>query len=236
LEAAAHFLIIHPHKSITEIVIDSGFSSPSVFSRAFKNYFGISAEELRKMPVDQRLKSFKKGDRKQQLLQTDIHFEGSKPAAELTPDALKIEVKKTETITGIFAGTTLQDTNAINDAFKTIIHSADVHGLLTPNSKFIGIIYPHQNLYKAVITIEPHQRVPTGFTTLQIDAGKYASYKIQGDLNFAFATFKVFTQKWLPGSGYVMADIFGYEVFSQNPLTLSYEKIQREIFIAVKPE
>src|SRR5579872_1851392 len=38
LETAFHVLIIHPHKPIQEISIDSGFSSPAVFSRAMKSY------------------------------------------------------------------------------------------------------------------------------------------------------------------------------------------------------
>src|SRR5262245_57609459 len=44
LETAFHWLIIQPRKSIREIALDSGFSSPAVFSRDMKNYFGHSPE------------------------------------------------------------------------------------------------------------------------------------------------------------------------------------------------
>src|SRR3972149_1241739 len=44
IETSLHLIIIHPHKSIIEIATECGFSSPSVFSRAFKNYFGVSPE------------------------------------------------------------------------------------------------------------------------------------------------------------------------------------------------
>src|SRR5882762_5047940 len=47
LETAAHFLIMHRYKSVTEVSLDCGFSSPATFARAFKNYFDITAEELR---------------------------------------------------------------------------------------------------------------------------------------------------------------------------------------------
>jgi AraC family transcriptional regulator len=236
LETAAHSLIMHYHKSITEVAFDSGFSSPATFARAFRNYFGISAEELRSMPVEQRLNSFKKGNQKKQLLETDLNFRNIKPGDEMTTESLKIMVKKTETARGIFVSTDLQDVVTIRAAFKAIIQSADIYDLLTSRSKFIGIIYPHQNLYKAVVSVEPHQLVPSNLNVLQIRGGKFGAYKIKGDLTFAFATFKVFAKSWLPESGYRMPDICGYEVFSESPLNKSYQEIEREIFIAVEPE
>jgi AraC family transcriptional regulator len=234
LETAAHFIIIHPHKSITEIGIDSGFSSPATFARAFRNYFGISAEELRRMPVEQRLNSFKKGGQKKQLLETDLNFKNINPGDEMTPESLKIVVKKTESIRGIFVSTDLQDAATICAAFKAIIQSAEIYDLLTLRSKFIGIIYPHQNLYKAVVSVEPYQQIPSNLNVMQIQGGKFGAYKIRNNLPFAFATFKVFTQAWLPESGYRMTDICGYEVFSENPLNKSYHEMEREIFIAIE--
>ena len=235
LETAAHFLIMHYYKSITEVSLDSGFSSPATFARAFRNYFGISAEELRNMPMEQRLNSFKKGNQKKQLLETDLNFRKIKPGDEVPPESLKIMVKKTESLRGIFVSTDLQDVATICSAFKTIIQSADIYDLLTPRSKFIGIIYPHQNLYKAVISVEPHQQIPSNLSVMNIQGGKFGAYKIKGDLSYAFATFKIFARLWLPESGYRMTDICGYEVFSENPLTKSYNEIEREILIAVEP-
>ena len=235
LETAAHSLIMHYYKSITEVSLDSGFSSPATFARAFRNYFGISAEELRNMPMEQRLNSFKKGNQKKQLLETDLNFRKIKPGDEVPPESLKIMVKKTESLRGIFVSTDLQDVATICSAFKTIIQSADIYDLLTPRSKFIGIIYPHQNLYKAVISVEPHQQIPSNLSVMNIQGGKFGAYKIKGDLSYAFATFKIFARLWLPESGYRMTDICGYEVFSENPLTKSYNEIEREILIAVEP-
>ncbi len=235
LETAAHLLIMHNHKSINEVSIDSGFSSPSTFARAFRNYFGISAEELRSMPMEQRMNSFKKGDQKKQLLETDLNFKNIRPSDEMTPESLNIAVKKTESVRGIFVSTDLQDTANIRAAFKVLIQSADIYDLLTPRSKFIGIIYPHQGIYKAFISIEPHQQIPSNLSVMQIQGGKFGAYKMKGDLPFAFATFKVFAKAWLPESGYRMPDICGFEIFSQNPLTKPYDEIEREILIEVEP-
>jgi len=236
LETSAHSLIMHYHKSITEVAIENGFSSPATFARAFKNYFGISAEELRNMPVEQRLNSFKKGDQRKQLLETDLNFKNIRPEDEMTVESLNITVKKTESISGIFVSTDLQDSATIYAAFKALIRSVDIYGLLTVRSKFIGIIHPHQGIYKAFVSVEPHQQIPSNLSVMQIHAGKFGSYRIKGDLPFAFATFKVFAKVWLPESGYRMPDICGYEIFSETPLTKSYNDIEREILIAVEPE
>ena len=51
LERAAHYLKVFSDLPVIEIAIGCGFSSPSIFSRAFKNYYGASAEEFRKMSI-----------------------------------------------------------------------------------------------------------------------------------------------------------------------------------------
>jgi AraC family transcriptional regulator len=50
LERAANFLVKNPTRSITQIAIDCGFSSPATFARSFKKHFGITANEYRKVP------------------------------------------------------------------------------------------------------------------------------------------------------------------------------------------
>lgn len=48
LEKAAQLITSTNKISITQIALDTGFSSSSVFSRAFKNYFGISPSNWKK--------------------------------------------------------------------------------------------------------------------------------------------------------------------------------------------
>lgn len=55
LENAAHSLFVYRHRSITEIALDSGFASNATFARAFKNYFGFSAEEFRKLSPKEKV-------------------------------------------------------------------------------------------------------------------------------------------------------------------------------------
>ena len=50
LERSAHYIKLFPDLAINEIASGCGFSSDSIFSRAFKNYYGISADKFRKLP------------------------------------------------------------------------------------------------------------------------------------------------------------------------------------------
>ena len=49
LETAFHYLVIRPQRSVQEIGFDCGFSALSLFSRAMKNYFGHSPEQIRQI-------------------------------------------------------------------------------------------------------------------------------------------------------------------------------------------
>ncbi len=234
LETAAHLLIMHEHKSITEVALENGFSSPANFARSFKDYFGFSADELRNMPINERHNLHKKRDKQKQLLDTDNFFK-SIIIDKATEELLKVSVKRMSSIRGIFINTSLEDDIKIQTAFKKIIQSADAHDLLTQTSYFIGIIYPHQGLYRTVVTINPHQSIPKSLSTTEISTGKFASYRTSGNIKNTFKSIKTFAELWLPKSGYRIANIFGFEILAENPLTKPYHLMEREIYIPVEP-
>ena len=53
LERAAQLLVFDRVRSISDIAMECGFSSPSSFARAFKTGFGVSAGEWRKRKIGQ---------------------------------------------------------------------------------------------------------------------------------------------------------------------------------------
>ncbi|WP_438465938.1 AraC family transcriptional regulator [Marinomonas sp. PE14-40] len=56
IESSAFFLIHHPKASITSIAYDSGFSSPAVYSRAFKARYDMSPSQWRKLKCIEKSK------------------------------------------------------------------------------------------------------------------------------------------------------------------------------------
>ena len=235
LENAAHYLAIHPHKSITEIALDSGFASPATFARAFKNYFGVSAEQLKNLSSTEKIELRKEKKNKTQKIEANADFMSHQYDSAFWSSNLKISVKKTTFFRAIFINTPLSDTKLMQDGFKKIIQLADTHDLLTTDTKFIGIINPHQGLYRTALTISEHHKTPKDIATTDIEAGKFASYKIKGDTLQTFHSLHAFYELWLPNSGYRIADPNGFEILSQNPATTPYHKIEREIYIAIEP-
>ena len=232
LKNAAHLLIAHRNKSITEIAFDSGFSSPAVFSRAFRNFFGISPEGVKKLSLKEFVafrKSLKKNNR------NDPPFIQTKYEKKLSRKTLKVEVNKINSMRVAFINAPLNDTNKIQDAFKKIIQLAEAHDLLTTETKFIGIINPHASLYRACVTLQSHHTPPKDLHTAEIEGGKFAVCNVKGETTSTFHTLHSLFQDWLPKSQYRIKEPIAFEIMLQDPSTKSYSNIQREIYVPIEP-
>lgn len=228
LETALLLMIIHPHKSVKEVSIDCGFSSPSVFSRAVKNYFGISPEEIRAYSPKERMQMLKIKKPK-----TISHTEISHENAILELD---IQIKKVETIRGFYLIAPCDNMTKIQQSFKEIMQIANANDLLFDYKKIYGILIPHQgNIYKTFFTLNKHQRLSNKFNVTEIKAGKYATFKISGDIKKTIEAGHFLYNHWLPENGYKIADMVRFEVFSENPATTPYNELKREVYIPVEP-
>lgn len=231
LESAAHFLNIHKTKSITEISIDCGFSSPSAFARAFKNYFGVSAEESRSIPLKDKINFFKSDSYFKELLSFDV----SKKLNRNDRNSIQVIVKKINSIHGVFTNTTFDNENKIMNAFRKSNQVSETNEIDLTNSKFIGILYPHQDLYRALVTFNPVLEVSKKINVTEIKSGRYATFYLKGNIKITFEAIRLFSDNWLPDSGYRIADICGFELFSENPIHKPYDKIEREVYIPIEP-
>ncbi len=229
LETAIHLLIIHPQKSIFEISGDCGFSSPSVFSRSFKNHFGIPPEEIHHHSL-RSIHSIRK-DRNMKMMHD------SNPDKSRTDQSIEISIRKLEGFFGIHLLAPFGDLAKIEKCFGEIRQLVETHDLETDGDKLYGILSPHQgNVYKTLIAIKKGQNIPEHLFTTEIKPGKYAVFKVKGGFSTTLEAGKQFYHDWLSGSGYKIADILGFESFADNPAKFSYEDIEREIFIPVEPK
>ncbi len=236
LENASHSIIIYRNKSITEIALDSGFSSPSTFARAFKNYFGISAEELRSLSPKNKITKHMYINSKKHFTNVESDFINSTYDIKYWTKNLKVTVSRIPSYNLIFVNAPLSDTLKIQEGFRKIIQKAETHDLYTDQVKFIGIIYPHQVLYSAAITISNLNKLSDDFNDTVINAGKYATFKIKGNTLQTFHGVHAFYELWLPHSGYQIASPpFCFEILTENPLKTPYHKIEREIYISIEP-
>jgi AraC family transcriptional regulator len=245
LERVAHFLKIFPDLSISELSFESGFASLSTFSRAFKNYFGVNPEEYRRTPSGQFSKICKTDDKKGK---TNLVFhpdfwsqDFSQATIKDMKDRIQISIKKVTAAKLAFAATCLDTPDAVTDVFRKLCKWAEPRELITPETKFIGIlldipfITPLEKCrYWACITIkDSFNSKKHGIT--EIPSGTYATYSYKGNIVSTIRSLGYFRHTWLENSGYEIKDVKGFEVYSENPAFKPAEQIKREIHIPVKP-
>jgi AraC family transcriptional regulator len=229
LETALHFLVIDPDKSIQEVALDGGFSSPAVFSRAVKNFYGISPEQFRLMPMNERAKYIHAKE-----LKPDVMYAAAEKIVHEDME-LEITVKRLEFKTGVYILTQFDDKEKIRQAFHDLLCQLEIHELQFDPSEVYGIVSPHQgNIYKAFVALKPGQLVPAKMKQMEIAAGKFASFRVSGEHTAILRAAHIFFKEWLPQSGYKIGDIVGLEKFSGNPAEAGYQTMEREAFIRLE--
>lgn len=233
LENAAHYLVIHRDKKVSEIALDNGFSSNSTFARAFRKYYGVSAEMMRQMSVAPKNALY--GTNKQVKVFPPFNSEKSDYDESFWKNNLNVNIKRTTAIQVIFKDVSQMDSSSITDGFKKMIGFTETHDLLSVETKFIGLINPHQQTYKAVLSLSANEISFKGILKTIIPAGKFATFVITGNTQHTFMGLRAFYELWLPQSGYRIADSNGYEILKGNPLLTPYDEIEREIHILIEP-
>jgi AraC family transcriptional regulator len=246
LERIAHYLKVFPNLSISELADKSGFASLSTFSRAFKNFFGVSADEYRKLPENEfskKCKTISKKCKTSQINTPDLW------PRDFTPDEtmdwknkVNISVKKLQQIKVIYLNTCLDTSDAISLAFRKLCQWAEPRGLISDETLFVGMlldipfITPVEKCrYWAGITFPEHFKLPSDASIAQLPSGLYANYRLTGDLFATVKSLTFFSHGWLTESGYSLKDVLGYEFYSENPANKPSEIIEREILIPVRP-
>jgi AraC family transcriptional regulator len=228
LETSAHALIMHAHRTVTEIALANGFSSSATFARAFRSYFGVSAEEFRANPRRENAKRYQKRPAMTKPDPTPAEI-----AACLA--SLNIRVQKISARRCVFINARLNDSVSIETAFRRVARIAETHDLIAADSQFAGAVYLHSGIYRSMIGIESDAPVPKRFDMLEIPAAKYAVLDLDAGFTEGLEKLQIFADFWLPESGYRVAEIVGYEMLSESPLEKPYSRIKKEIYIEIEP-
>src|SRR5579872_1132042 len=151
LETAFHLLIIHPQKSIQEIAADSGFSSPAVFCRAIKRYFGHSPEQIRQLSHRQKMSLLHTTASVTTPAQTSTASRGKPSKVSGSPSAenITIHTVKKPSVNGIYLLVPFDNPREIQHAFTALSGFANAHDRPISWQDMYGIPSPHQrNTYK----------------------------------------------------------------------------------------
>lgn len=217
LERAANYLIKDERSTVTQIATLVGFTSPAVFSRAFKGYFGLPPGQFR---VSQG-----------QIYRCQAAERRSRPeAAYLEPLGRlnrNVRVQELPAYRVAYAASRSgYDLPKINAAWTRLSRWARRRGYLEPEPLMIGVsfddpfITAHNRCrYYACVTVPENLRRDPDLSLMTLEAGLYAVYHCEvraADIQLAFHTL---FGLWLPHSGRQPADRPTYEIYRQAPET-----------------
>jgi AraC family transcriptional regulator len=251
LERAAMRIRANPKETLTEIALACGFSSPSVFARAFRERFGLSASQWR------RRGNPRKAERNAgQAISSpgeapgafppypEEHHDSSRRKRMQQKEKLSytVEVKDLPALTVAYVRHVgrFQD---ISRAFERLMRWAGPRGLAGfPGTKILAVYHDSPDVTQtdklrsdACITVPEGTRVEGEVGLLTVPGGKFAvaHFEIAPD-RFGEA-WNALMGEWLPSSGWQPDDRMCYEVYLNEPSRHPEGKFVVDICEPVRP-
>ncbi len=262
-ERAASQLLVNPGKTVTEIALDCGFSSPSVFARTFKEIFGVTAIEWQNMPEDERNKC--KVERKIGQAYRNM---GKAEGISILHNGLmttsiptwRIEMNETMLKNKLTATVTVKDLNPKNviyvrhvgpyaglsqvfeELFKKLYSYAGSRGLIGPNTEVMSVYHDDPSICEedklrtdACISVPEGTKVDADIGTMVIPGGKFAVARFELLQNQYSDAWDMLIGGWLPESGYQFDDRLSFEIYLNDCNKHPEKKCVAELCIPVKP-
>ena len=261
LQHAASRLFDHPEESVTEVALAVGFSSSSVFARAFRERFGVTASQWRRRG---RTTNPPRGQsNRDQTDRTENQAEGNGEQAPLDggcypsftlSDEGKRRKRAMEKLTYTVEVKDLPELNVayvrhigpysgIPEAFERLARWAGPRGLLgTPGAVTLGVYHDCPETTEAAklrssacLTVPPDTAVSGDVNLMTIPGGTYAVARFE-ILSHQFGeAWETFMGDWFPSSGYQPDDRMCYEIYRQDPQNHPEGKFVVDICEPVRP-
>jgi len=234
LQRAASLLVEWPAEPVTEVALATGFSSPSVFARAFKDRFGVTASEWRRLDGEERAARAQSTDSQAE----STHGQDGKDPAPYSPGILfaemrrkemsklefTVEVKDLPEMTVAYARH-IGPYNQIAEAFERLGRWARPRGLYaTPGCKSLAVYHDDPDntaesklRSSACVTVAPGTEVSGDINLMTITGGKYAvaHFAIKPD-QFG-EVWDALMGEWFPSSGWQPDDRMCFELYIEDP-------------------
>lgn len=255
LEKAAHMLVYNPGMSITDIVMECGFSSSQNFAKAFKPHYQMTPSQFRKAhslhkdtansnignilsnpgkAINQSLHyNTLINDASHDLLKIDCKMDMTdKVVVEELPDLPVAYVRQIGEYTH----------DMLHPLYGKIIRWAQARSLMTQDAKLFGVCWdfvavtPDEKCrYDACITIPAGYDAGGEVSTQVLPRGLFARYHCKV-VNYNFLEhWDYLFRDWLPGSGYQAADRPCYEIMHNLRDAVPLPEYVIDICLPVKP-
>jgi AraC family transcriptional regulator len=243
LDRSAHFIKLFPDLAINEIAVGCGFSSISIFSRAFRNYFGISAHNFRKLPGND-IQQIKKN---RSNLAPGQEESWISPVSDIQEKIETVKISSSPEVCQMYSSliacfqTTLSHRENIPFAFKSIIQWASPQNLITPSTKYFGIwldipylTSPDKCRYLCGIEISSGTKPSKGIVIMTFEKGLYINHKMVGTMSETINSLIALNHSYIDSLGYTISEMICFEHFEESPAKQPYEKICRSLYVPIK--
>lgn len=219
--------LVYTDANITEIALASGYETPSAYTKAFKQLFGINPSEYKAAKNHSFIiKNNEEYDNQLRRLIME-NFVGIK---ELR-DTKIIAVRKT----GKYS-------EAACAAWSEVCKFAYGNKVITPESKMIGIGYDNptitaeENLrYDACITVKKEVKTEGNVFNAVITGGKYAVFLHKGPYTNMMDTYTAIFAEWVPNNDQKLRDLPVFELYlNKNPERTKPENLRTEIYVPIE--
>ena len=260
LERAAGLVAEHTDRPITEIAYDLGFSSPAVFSRAFRDCFGMSPRSWRDGGWREHGKNCKLQSNRYQSIgnyrqathvssgygnyitrQWRVTMKNERTRLDYTVEVKDIPEKTVAYVrhTGPYAG----DGELFGRLFGKLMKWAGPRDLIVPGKTEMMTIYhdspeitEEDKLRISVcLTVPEDTQVSGDIGLMKIPAGRYAAATFAIDMTEYGDAWNSLFGGWLPESGYQCDEGPCYELYLGDPEEDPEGKHHIAIHIPVKP-
>jgi AraC family transcriptional regulator len=253
LERAASSLIGRGYMPVTEIALAHGYSSPSVFARAFKERFGVSASEWRagawrsyskgsKVESNSGQAEGKAGEARNAIPPYIWEHKPNVRRIDMSRLKYSVEVKEMPEFNVAYARH-IGAYPGIPEAFKRIFTWAGARGFTAdPGMKVFAVYHDDTHVTEesklrssACITVPKGTKPDGDIGIMTIPGGKFAvgHFEITGD-QFKDA-WDALLGEWFPTSGYQGDDRMCYELYLNDNNTHPEKKFIVDICEPVKP-
>ncbi len=260
LQRAAALLADNPGLSVTEIALASGFSGPSVFARAFRERFGVTASEWRDLGREGRRRLWD-GSKQDQEDGTPGQEDRKGPQAwmggsgypsSIVPEGTrrkdmpkldyKVEIKDLPELTVAYARH-VGPFDGIPEAFGRLARWAGPRGLFAlPGARTLAVYHDSPEATEtsklrssACLTVPPGTEVSGDVNLMTIPGGKFAVARFEIAPDQFGAAWDALMGEWFPSSGWQPDDRMCYEVYLAEPDTHPEGRFVIDICEPVRP-
>jgi len=241
LERALFLLAHRTDKNMTDIAYKLGFTDSAVFSRAFKNYHGISPSEYRKEYSKNCKDSFLLSEYNRNTAKKGWVGNRFPVTGQITIVSLEEKQMAYVRHTGTYETLAKAYAGLIQMLF---VHAKNQHLLIDRQNWILAIYHDNpefgeESQFRTSLCLTVPEQIPIQedgvLGKMKLEAGLYAVGHFQIQQEQYSNAWNYMYQEWLTCSGYVPRNSYPFEVYRNNPSVNENHTHEVDIYVPIEP-